>query len=141
MSENDRASPSFTRQDFENVIATVLTRRSRPDLLEPLFAPEAEWELNGDPAAWAYAGRRKSRDAILGYLKAFATEFALLALERFETLIEGEQAAVRYAMNLRHRGTGKQAQLDCLCFIRVEGGLIVEGVELLDSAQLFRMRV
>src|SRR5450631_1018859 len=124
MNQDESASPQFTRPDFERIIASLLAQRSRPNLLEPFFAREAEWLLNGDQAAWSFAGRRKSRDAILLYLKAFMTEFAIASLERFDTLIDGEQACIRYGMKVQHRGTGRSATMDCLCFIRVEGGLI-----------------
>jgi len=126
--------------EFEEILAAVLECRSRPETLQPLLAREAEWELAADPAGWNYAGRRKSRDAVLGYLQAFAVEFAIASMERLETLIEGEQACMRYVMGLRHRGTGRSAMMDCLCFIRVEGGLIVEGVDMLDSSKLYRLR-
>lgn len=137
---SDSPSSPFERSEFERILAAVLECRSRPETLHPLLAREAEWELAADPSGWSYAGRRKSRDAVLGYLQAFAVEFAITSIERQETLIEGEQACMRYSMGLRHRGTGRSAMMDCLCFVRVEGGLIVEGIDLLDSAKLYRLR-
>jgi ketosteroid isomerase-like protein len=131
---------SFDRAAFEKILAAVLESRSRPTRLEPFLAREAEWELAADPAIWSYAGRRKSGEAILAYLQAFSVEFAVASIERRETLIEGEQACMRYIMGLRHRGTGRSAMMDCLCFVRVEGGLIVEGIDMLDSAKLYRLR-
>ena len=140
MSESDSLSPQITRSGFEQIIAAVLDRRANPTLLSGFFAPEADWLLNGDQASWAYAGLRCSRDSILAYLTAFAVEFQQKALRRLDTLVDGEQACVQYEMKLQHNGTGRVALLQCLCFIRVEGELIIEVSEFIDSATLFRLR-
>ncbi len=140
MSDSDSLSPQVTRSKFDRIIAAVLDRRSDPKLLAPLLAPEADWLMNGDQASWAFAGLRCSRDSILAYLEAFLVEFRQKELRRLDTLIEGEQACVRYEMALQHRGTGNEALLQCLCFIRLEGDLIVEVSEFIDSATLFRLR-
>ncbi len=140
MSESDSLSPLVTRSSFDRIIEALLDRRSTPKLLASLFAPEADWLMNGDQASWTYAGLRCSRDSILAYLDAFQIEFQQRALRRLETLIEGEQACVRYEMELRHRGTGNRAVLQCLCFIRLEGDKVVEVSEFVDSATLFRLR-
>ena len=140
MSESDSLSPQITRSGFERFIAAVLDRRANPALLAGLFAPEADWLLNGDQASWAYAGLRCSRDSILAYLSAFAVEFQQKEMRRLDVAIDGEQACVQYEMRLQHNGTGRIALLQCLCFIRVEGELIIEVSEFIDSATLFRLR-
>jgi ketosteroid isomerase-like protein len=140
MSDSDSLSPRRVRSDFERIIETLLNRRGDPQLLAALFAPEADWLVNGDPARWSYAGLRVPRDSVLAYLEAFAVEFERKALRRLDTLIDGEQACVRYEMELRHRGTGREAKLPFLCFIRLEGASIVEVSEMFDSASLFRLR-
>jgi ketosteroid isomerase-like protein len=140
MSESDSLSPQMSRSRFQKIIAAVLDGRAKPKLLAPLFAPEADWLLNGDQASWAYAGLRCSRDSILAYLSAFAVEFQQKALWLLDVVIEGEQACVQYEMALRHNGTGREALLQCLCFVRVEGDLITEVNEFIDSATLFRLR-
>lgn len=139
-SDSDSLSPRSLRSDFERIIAALLDRRGSPQMLVPLFAPEADWLVNGDPASWTFAGLRSQRDSILAYLEAFAVEFERKSLRRFDTLIDGEQACVRYEMELRHRGTGREALLPFLCFIRLEGDRIVEVCEMFDSASLFRLR-
>ena len=140
MRDSDSLSPRIARLDFERIVAAVLDRRSTPRLLAPLLAAEADWLFNGDPASWTYAGLRSKRDSILAYLEAFVVEFEQKSLRRLDTLIDGEQACVRYEMELRHRGTGREAKLPFLCFIRLEGDLIVEVSEFSDSASLFRLR-
>ena len=140
MSESDSLSPQITRSGFELFIAAVLDRRANPALLARVLAPEADWLLNGDQASWAYAGLRCSRDSILAYLSAFAVEFQQKEMRRLDVVIDGEQACVQYEMRLQHNGTGRVALLQCLCFIRVEGELIIEVSEFIDSATLFRLR-
>lgn len=140
MSESDSLSPQVTRPDFDRIVSAVIDRRSDPRALAPLFAPEADWLMNGDQASWAYAGLRCSRDSILAYLDAFAVEFEQKSVHRIATVIEGEQACTQYEMKLRHRGTRREASLQCLCFLRLEGDLIVEVSEFIDSATLFRLR-
>jgi hypothetical protein len=140
MSESDSLSPQITRSGFERFIAAVLDRRANPAPLADLLAPEADWLLNGDQASWAYAGLRCSRDSILAYLNAFAVEFQQKEMRRLDVLIDGEQACVQYEMRLQHNGTGRIALLQGLCFIRVEGELIVDVSEFIDSATLFRLR-
>ena len=61
MSDSDSLSPQIARLDFERIIDAVLDRRSNPRPLAPMFAPEADWLMNGDQASWAYAGLRCSR--------------------------------------------------------------------------------
>jgi ketosteroid isomerase-like protein len=139
-SESESLSPHMTRSQFESVIEALLDRRSKPQRLAPLFAPEAEWLVNGDQACWAFAGRRRSRASILAYLQAFYVEFERKAMRRLDTLIEGEQACVRFELLLQHRGTRREEWLQCLCFIRLEGELIVEVSEFFDSATLFRLQ-
>jgi ketosteroid isomerase-like protein len=140
MSDSDSLSPRIARPDFERIVASVLARRSKPRFLAPLFAPEADWQFNGDPASWTFAGLRSKRDSVLAYLEAFVVEFEQKSLRVLDTLIDGEQACVRYEMELRHRGTGREATLPFLRFIRLEGDLIVEVNEFSDSASLFRLR-
>lgn len=139
-SDSESLSPHLTRSKFESVIEALLDRRSKPQRLAPLFAPEAEWLMNGDQACWAFAGRRRSRASIVGYLQAFSVEFDQKSLRRLDTLIEGEQACIRFDMLLQHRGTRREEWLQCLCFIRFEGELIVEVSEFFDSATLFRLQ-
>ena len=140
MSESDSLSPQMSRPRFEQIVGCVLDGRAKPKRLAPLFAPEADWMMNGDPASWAYAGLRCSRDSILAYLRAFAVEFQQKALRLRDMVIDGEQACVQYEMQLRHNGTGREALLQCLCFVRIEGELITEVNEFIDSATLFRLR-
>ena len=140
MSDSDSLSPRSLRSDFERIIEALLDRRGSPQMLAGLFAPEADWLVNGDPASWTYAGLRSPRDSVIAYLEAFAVEFERKSLRRFDTLIDGEQACVRYEMELRHQGTGREALLPFLCFIRIEGEKIVEVSEMFDSAGLFRLR-
>jgi ketosteroid isomerase-like protein len=139
-SNSESLAPQITRLHFEQVVGTLLDRRSDPARLAPLFAPEAEWTLNGDQARWAYAGLRCRRESILAYLKAFSVEFEQKAFRFHEMLIEGEQACVRHEMKLRHRGTGRENVLQALSFIRFEGDAVVEVHEFIDSALLFRLR-
>jgi ketosteroid isomerase-like protein len=138
--DSDSLSPRSLRSEFERIVEALLDRRGDPRLLADLFAPEADWLVNGDPASWTYAGLRSPRDSVLAYLEAFAVEFERKSLRRFDTLIDGEQACVRYEMELRHQGTGREAWLPFLCFIRLEGDRIVEVCEMFDSASLFRLR-
>ncbi len=138
--DSESMAPPITRLRFEQVVASLLDRRGDPARLAPLFAPEAEWTLNGDQAHWAYAGLRCRRESILAYLKAFSVEFEQKTLRLHEMLIEGEQACVRYEMELRHRGTGRENVLQGLSFIRFEGDAVVEAHEFIDSALLFGLR-
>lgn len=138
--DSESLAPQITRLRFERVVETLLDRRGDPARLAPLFAPEAEWTLNGDPAHWAYAGLRCRRESILAYLKAFSVEYEQKALRIHDMLIEGEQACVRYEVELRHRGTGRANVLQGLSFIRFEGDAVVEAHEFIDSALLFRLR-
>jgi hypothetical protein len=140
MSERDSLSPQLSRAKFEWIVAELLDHRGDPKRIAPLFALEADWLMNGDQASWSFAGLRCTRDSILAYLGAFAVEFQQKFVRRLSTLIDGEQACVQYEMFLRHRGTRHEALLQCLCFIRVEGELIVEVSEFIDSATLFRLR-
>lgn len=140
MFEGDSLSPQIDRSRFEQIVAALLDRRNDPKQIKSLFAREAVWQMNGDPAIWAYAGLRASRESILAYLTAFSVEFEQKDLQRLALVIEGEQACVQYEMTLRHRGTGREARLQCLCFIRVEGESIIEVSEFIDSATLFRLR-
>jgi ketosteroid isomerase-like protein len=139
-SESARLSPQVGRAQFEQIVSALLDRRSDPNKLAPLFAREADWMMNGDQTSWAYAGPRCKRDSILAYLKAFNVEFRQKKVNILNVLIDGEQACAQYEMGLRHRGTGREAVVQCLIFIRVEGDVIVEVHEFIDSALLFRLR-
>jgi ketosteroid isomerase-like protein len=138
--ESESLAPQITRMRFEHVVGSLLDRRTAPARLAALFAPEADWMLNGDQAQWPYAGLRCRRESILAYLTAFSVEFQQKAIRFHDVLIDGEQACVRYEMKLRHRGTGRETLLQCLSFVRVEGAAVVEVHEFIDSALLFRLR-
>lgn len=140
MSDSHSLSPRDVRSDFERIIDAVIERRGSPRALAALFAPEADWLVNGDPANWTFGGLRAPRGSILAYLEAFAVEFERKSLRRLQTLIDGEQACLRYEVHIRHQGTGREAWIPFLCFIRVEGDRIVEVCEMFDSASLFRLR-
>lgn len=139
-SESESLSPQISRPQMERIVAALLDRRKDPKKLAPLFAREADWMMNGDQASWAYAGLRCRRDSILAYLKAFNVEFQQKKVSLLNLLVDGEQSCAQYETNLRHRGTGREALVQCLCFIRVEGDLVVEVHEFIDSALLFRLR-
>jgi ketosteroid isomerase-like protein len=138
-SDSDTLSPQIGPPIFGRIVAALIDRRNDPATVAPLIAPEADWTMNGDPANWAYAGLRCRRDAILDYLRAFNVEFQQMSVRQLNLLIEGEQACVQYETRLRHRGTGREALLQCLTFVRIEGDLVVEVHEFLDSALLFRL--
>jgi hypothetical protein len=139
MSASSSLYSPVDRSNFDLILATLLEHRANPRRVACLFAPEADWHMNGDQAGWAYAGRRSSRESILSYLGAFAVEYEQLNLTRLGSVIDGEQACVQYQVELRHCGTQKTARLDGLCFVRLEGELIVEVNEFIDSAALFRL--
>ncbi|MCI4677743.1 nuclear transport factor 2 family protein [Rhodoblastus acidophilus] len=138
--ESESLASQFSRMRFEQIVSTLLDRRSDPAKLEALFAPEADWMMNGDRSRWPYAGLSCRRESILAYLKAFSVEFQQKKIRFHDVLINGEQACARYEMRLRHRGTGREDLLQCLSFIRVEGDAVVEVHEFIDSALLFRLR-
>ncbi|WP_298353313.1 nuclear transport factor 2 family protein [Rhodoblastus sp.] len=138
--DSNSLAPHITRLQFGQIVETLLDRGGDPARLAPLFAPEAEWTLNGDQSYWSYAGRRWRRESILDYFRAFSVEFEQKAFRIHEMLIEGEQACVRYEVELRHRGTGRANVLQGLNFIRFEGEVVVEAHEFIDSALLFRLR-
>ncbi len=138
--EGESLAPQITRPELEQVVTALLDRRNAPEKLAPLLAPEAEWTMNGDKASWPYAGLRCRRDSILDYLTAFTVEFRQENICLISLLIDREQACAQYEMHLRHRGTGREGVLQALTFIRVEGDVVVEVHEFLDSALLFRLR-
>jgi ketosteroid isomerase-like protein len=137
--ESESVAPHITRARFERLVGALLDRRGDPARLASLFAPEAQWTLNGDRTHWPYAGLRLGRESILAYLKAFLVEFEQRTFRFHDLLIEGEQACVRYEMKLRHRGAGRESVLQALSFVRVEGEAVVEVHEFIDSGLLFRL--
>jgi len=138
-SEGKILSPQIGPLLFERIVSVLIDRRNEPATISPLIAPEADWTLNGDPSRWPYAGRRCRRDSIIAYLAAFNVEFQQKDIRVLNLLIDGEQACVQYESHLRHRGTGREALVQCLTFVRLEGDLVVEVHEFVDSALLFRL--
>ncbi|MBB4196783.1 hypothetical protein CCR94_20890 [Rhodoblastus sphagnicola] len=140
MSDSEGLTPAIDRAKFEEIISTLLASRPSPRQIISCFADDAEWRLHGEPANWSYAGLRRGRESVLAFLKAFAVEFQQLGLRRLATVIDNDQACIQYDLRVRHRGTHREDTIPCLCFIRLEGALIAEVNEFVDSARLFALR-
>ena len=140
MTEIDDFSLKIRGVPLEVAAVTLLDRRNDPKVLMHFLAAESDWTFYGDASAWPHAGKMRNRDAILAFLTAFRVEFAQKSFKTLDVVVTGEQVCLRYRASYRHRGTGREAEIPGLAFLRVEGDQIVEAHEFCDSAQLLSLR-
>lgn len=140
MNDSDSGAPLAGPARTKQIVSSLMALRPRPKQAIELFAADAQWSLNGDPAKWAFAGLRAGRDSILAFLQAFTVEFEQLDLRVLSLVIDDDQACVQYEQRVRHRGTRREDVVAGLCFVRLQGERIAEVNELIDSERLFSLR-
>lgn len=140
MNEGDQSAVIIGGLSLGEIAQILVDRRSKPEDLARFIAAEADWTFYASRSSWAFAGKMNDRDAILRQMKAFRAEFEQKFFDIRDILVCGEQVSLRYRAIFRHHGTGRQAEIAGLAFIRAEGDCVVEGHEFCDSAQLLQLR-
>jgi hypothetical protein len=72
-------------------------------------------------------------DAAQSLVDQIDVEFEMLSHVFLDILIDGQRAAVRWASDVRHRGTGSRGRIECFEHIVLHGGRIASITEFFDT--------
>jgi len=136
-------TPGLSRQEMDRRARKIVTFPANgPEigLIREFCSPEIVCDFVGDRARLPYAGRHVGIDALINIIRMIAVDFEQSTCEISEILIDGDRLAGRRNVEWRHRGTGRNGNVDLADFVRFENGLIVELIEFRDSSTLLEMQ-
>lgn len=113
--------------------------RSRFDVLEAIACPDVVVRIIGDKAVSRFAGTFKGRVAARSILEALSIEFDYVKFETDYIMVDGDQVALRWHGDLRHRGTNAQGQFEGFIHIVFRGELVAEYAAYIDMASLAKL--
>ncbi len=87
-----------------------------------------------DPKFSKYAGAVVDKHGFRERVASLHEDFEYLAVERIDTIAEGDRVVVRNEMHMRRRATGVRFVLEVADFWTVRDGKVVELVEFYDTA-------
>ncbi len=129
------------RELIETRIHRLCDMRSADDLRGILdyAAEDIVYEARGHWMSFPFQGSVKGKAQVAKALMSIATQFENLGSTVRKIVIDGEQVAVWRTSRLRHRGTGKAANIEVADFLRFRDGLVVEFLEIADSTSLAQL--
>jgi ketosteroid isomerase-like protein len=95
---------------------------------------EVELHLIGDQSQVPFARRHVGLEAARALVDQIDIEFEMLSHRIVDVLVDGPRAAVRWAADVRHRGTGMRGHVECFEHVVTRGGRIASITEFFDTA-------
>jgi len=97
------------------------------------FAPDVIIHYNCPRYGLSTSEVIRGREAYVANLRRANEEFEAVDGEILQILVEGEQSALRWRTQWRHRGTGRPSSLDMAFFLRWRDGVVAEMHEYEDT--------
>jgi ketosteroid isomerase-like protein len=102
------------------------------------MTPDTELCLLGDPAAIPFARHLKGIKAVRDLANQVDMEFEITSREVLHVIVEGNQAAVRWVAELRHRGTSARGRIETFDHTIFRDGKIASNTRFFDTAGMVR---
>jgi ketosteroid isomerase-like protein len=102
--------------------------------IERYFAEDGELHLIGDPTVVPFARSHLGREAVQALVDQIDVEFAFESFAIERVLVDGDRAAVHWAGDVKHRGTGARGRIEALDHVLIAGGRIRSITEFFDTA-------
>lgn len=124
------------REDMLDVIKRAYAARGDGDVkgLVAEFHPEGLFNLIGDNSALHLTGRVQGTQPLLAAFGQFIAHFAFEKREILAELVEGNSAAIRSRLVIRHAPSGKVFNTEVLDLFKFQDGKIIELTEFADTA-------
>ena len=134
--DTGRALADLDRDLIEQRIRAIYAARE-PDVgivdRKKHYAEDVILEIVGDPRDYAFCGRHVGIPAMSAAVRALHTELEITGNEILSLIVDGNQAAVRRAIKVRGRGTGKAYEVAVLDIFRFENGLVAKLEQFVDT--------
>ena len=131
------------RAEVEQLVREIYAARVRGDMdaLMRSWAPDARFELRGDPAASPVAARAVAAENIRTQLANLVQAFTFHSYDAIDILIDGSKAAVRARIRLTSTINGQTGETEVADFIEVKDGRVVSFVQFCDTAFAAKLAV
>jgi ketosteroid isomerase-like protein len=132
---------ALDRELIEARVHAILERRAVGDVLGMLDFATDDIRINikGDWAAFPYQRPVVGKKMVAEALSMIAIQYENLGSVVHELIIDGDRVAMRRTAGIRHRGTGKAAEIEIADFLRFRDGLVADFFEIIDTAALARL--
>jgi ketosteroid isomerase-like protein len=98
------------------------------------FTDDGELHLIGDPTVVPFARSHLGLEAVQALVDQIDLEFGYESLAIEKVLIDKDRAAVHWAADVRHHGTGARGRIEALDHVILENGRIRSITEFFDTA-------
>jgi len=134
--ETARRLGAVDRELIEQRLRAIFERRIAGDVVGLLafLAEDAVYDLKGCHEAFPFDRPARGKKMVAKALDEAIREYQMLDAVIHQIFFDGDRVALWRTSKIRHRGTGKSANIDFANFIRFRDGLVVEFIEILDSA-------
>jgi ketosteroid isomerase-like protein len=124
------------RDEREHFLRSFWATRERSGAAAVMqrMTPDTELCLLGDPAAIPFARHLKGVQAVIDLANQVDIEFEITSREVLHVIVEGHQAAVRWAAELRHRGTSARGLIESFDHVVFRDGKIASTTRFFDTA-------
>lgn len=124
------------REAMLEIIRHAYAARGKGDVngLVAAFHPEGSFNLVGDSSALHLTGSVQGHQSLLAAFGQFIAHFDFQKREILTEVVEGDHAAVRSRLVIRHNPSGKVFSTEVLDLFKFQDGKIVELIEYADTA-------
>jgi ketosteroid isomerase-like protein len=124
------------RAEMEKIVRAAYAARVRGDVEEVVrcFAPDAHFELRGDPTASPVPVRTAGADQLRPRMAELTRLFTFHNHEIITLVIDGANVALRSRVALTSTLTGRTVETELADFIEVKDGRITSFVQYCDTA-------
>ena len=108
-------------------------RKGDGEAIANMIDDDIDWVIYGPTDAFAFAGARRGKPAVLEALGAIARDYSLQRHEPEIVIVEGDRAAVMSAIAFTQRATGRLLSMRVANFLRFRNGRVIEFREFNDT--------
>ncbi len=128
--------PAFGREQALELVTAIFDRRAAGDIdgMMEFAAPDI---VCFPPTTWGHARYPfpiRGREAVREAFKQRHINYVNVTSKVHRVLVDGDQVVVHRTTELRERGGGTSYTFDCIDFIRIRDGLVVEFQEFPDGS-------
>ena len=124
---------------LRELVAEILYSRDRPEKLVEYFHDDAVFHIVGVSSEYAFSGSYRGREQLMAMMKKIDSEVELSDHRVLNLVVDGDNAALRRSVVVRHHGTSAVTRLIIGNLLRFRDFKVVEAYEYADTCWLRRL--
>ncbi len=131
--------PADPNGKMRELVAEILYSRAQPEKCVEYFHHDAVFHIVGVSREYAFSGSYRGREQLIAMMMKIDGEVELSDHRVLNLVVDGDNAALRRSVVVRHHGTSAVTRLIIGNFLRFRDFKIVEGFEYADTCWLRRL--